>query len=76
MASAQDMELFIDGVTATADAVGAKLKSDKKINISFDEWNVWYQNAPTGERGKNRGPSPRASSKTCTRRWTRSSSGR
>ncbi|THV33494.1 alpha-N-arabinofuranosidase [Glycomyces buryatensis] len=43
MASAQDMELFIDGVIATADAVGAKLKSDKKINISFDEWNVWYQ---------------------------------
>ncbi|MCC3763191.1 alpha-N-arabinofuranosidase [Glycomyces sp. TRM65418] len=45
MASAQDMELFIDGVIATADAVGAKLKSDKKINISFDEWNVWYQHA-------------------------------
>ncbi|GAB3232758.1 alpha-N-arabinofuranosidase [Glycomyces halotolerans] len=44
MASAQDMELFIDGVIATADAVGAKLKSDKKIDISFDEWNVWYQN--------------------------------
>ncbi|WP_100444404.1 arabinosylfuranosidase ArfA [Glycomyces xiaoerkulensis] len=43
MASAQDMELFIDGVTATADAVGAKLKSAKKIDISFDEWNVWYQ---------------------------------
>jgi alpha-L-arabinofuranosidase len=45
MASAQDMELFIDGVIATADAVGAKLKSDKKIDISFDEWNVWYQHA-------------------------------
>ncbi|GAB4003495.1 hypothetical protein GCM10029992_45410 [Glycomyces albus] len=43
MASAQDMELFIDGVIATADAVGAGLKTDKKINISFDEWNVWYQ---------------------------------
>lgn len=45
MASAQDMELFIDGVVATADSIGAKLKSDKKINISFDEWNVWYQSA-------------------------------
>ncbi|WP_026923579.1 arabinosylfuranosidase ArfA [Glycomyces arizonensis] len=45
MASAQDMELFIDGVIATADSVGARLKSDKKINISFDEWNVWYQSA-------------------------------
>jgi alpha-L-arabinofuranosidase len=59
MASAQDMELFIDGVTATADAVGAKLKSDKKINISFDEWNVWYQDAPTGERDEPWAVAPR-----------------
>jgi alpha-N-arabinofuranosidase len=59
MASAQDMELFIDGVTATADAVGAKLKSDKKINISFDEWNVWYQDAPTGERDEPWSVAPR-----------------
>jgi alpha-N-arabinofuranosidase len=29
-------------VVATADAVGARLRSRKKINISFDEWNVWY----------------------------------
>ena len=27
---------------ATADHVGAKLSTPKKINISFDEWNVWY----------------------------------
>ncbi|MEU6860073.1 alpha-N-arabinofuranosidase [Glycomyces sp. NPDC046736] len=52
MASAQDMELFIDGVIATADAVGAKLKSDKKINIAFDEWNVWYQDAPAPEQAE------------------------
>jgi alpha-N-arabinofuranosidase len=43
MASAQDMERYIDDVIATADAVGAKLKTDKKIDIAFDEWNVWYQ---------------------------------
>ncbi|GAA2319982.1 alpha-N-arabinofuranosidase [Glycomyces scopariae] len=59
MASAQDMELFIDGVIATADAVGAKLKSDKKINISFDEWNVWYQTAPSGERPEPWSVAPR-----------------
>lgn len=59
MASAQDMELFIDGVIATADAVGAKLKSDKKIDISFDEWNVWYQSAPTGERPEPWAEAPR-----------------
>jgi alpha-L-arabinofuranosidase len=43
LASAVDMDHFIDRVTATADAVGARLKSDKRIALSFDEWNVWYQ---------------------------------
>ncbi|MFD1938877.1 MULTISPECIES: alpha-N-arabinofuranosidase [Nonomuraea] len=42
LASAVDMDHFIDSVVATADSVGARLKSTKKINISFDEWNVWY----------------------------------
>jgi alpha-N-arabinofuranosidase len=36
------MDHFIESVVATADAVGAERKSKKKINISFDEWNVWY----------------------------------
>jgi alpha-N-arabinofuranosidase len=43
LASAVNMDHFIESVVATADAVGADLKSKKKINISFDEWNVWYQ---------------------------------
>jgi len=47
LASATDMDRFIDGVVATADAVGARKHSDKKIAISFDEWNVWYLNRPT-----------------------------
>ncbi|MFG3204968.1 alpha-N-arabinofuranosidase [Streptomyces sp. NPDC048192] len=42
LASAVDMESFIENVVATADHVGARLKSKKKINLSFDEWNVWY----------------------------------
>jgi len=42
LASAVDMQYFIDTVVATADHVGYKLKSKKKINISFDEWNIWY----------------------------------
>ncbi|WP_328683549.1 alpha-N-arabinofuranosidase [Streptomyces sp. NBC_01261] len=42
VASAVDMESFIENVVATADHVGARLKSKKKINLSFDEWNVWY----------------------------------
>ncbi len=43
LASSVDMATFITDVTATADAVAARLNSDKKVNISFDEWNVWYQ---------------------------------
>ncbi|WP_043617608.1 arabinosylfuranosidase ArfA [Nonomuraea candida] len=42
LASSADMQYFISSVVATADHVGARLKSRKKINISFDEWNVWY----------------------------------
>ena len=43
LASATDMDRFIESVVATADAVKAARGSDKQINISFDEWNVWYQ---------------------------------
>ena len=46
LASAADMESFIDGVVATADHVGAKRQLEKRINLSFDEWNVWYQSRP------------------------------
>ncbi|MEV0826145.1 alpha-N-arabinofuranosidase [Nonomuraea rubra] len=42
LASSTDMEYFISSVAATADHVGARLKSRKRIDISFDEWNVWY----------------------------------
>jgi alpha-N-arabinofuranosidase len=43
LASSVDMDHMIEAVTATADAVGASLRSQKQINISFDEWNVWNQ---------------------------------
>ncbi|MCU1526822.1 MAG: abfA [Frondihabitans sp.] len=45
LASSVNMDSFIRTVVATADAVGAARKSDKKIFLSFDEWNVWYQDA-------------------------------
>lgn len=54
LVSAEDMDRFIDQVGATIDTVGAARKSDKQIGISFDEWNVWYQDRtpskpPTGD---------------------------
>lgn len=42
LASSVDMQYFIETVVATADHVGNKLKSSKKIKLSFDEWNIWY----------------------------------
>ena len=55
LASAVDLAHFVAAVVATADAVGAQRKSKKKINISFDEWNVWYhdeENPGIGTGGK------------------------
>jgi alpha-L-arabinofuranosidase len=49
LASAVDMDHMIDAVVATADAVGARRRSRKKIKLSFDEWNVWYQSRFGGE---------------------------
>ena len=37
-----DMDHFIKTVTATCDYIKAKHRSKKTINLSFDEWNVWY----------------------------------
>ena len=42
LAAPLDMDFFIDTVVATADHVGYKKRTNKKIAISFDEWNVWY----------------------------------
>jgi len=52
LASAVNMDRFIDSVAATADAVRAAGKHSKRIHISFDEWNVWYQ-----RRAESRPPS-------------------
>lgn len=43
LASAIDMDAMIRSVAATADHVAAKLRQKRKLQLSFDEWNVWYQ---------------------------------
>ena len=54
LASALNMDQFIESVVATADAVGAKLKRRKKLNLSFDEWNVWYMGRFSGDGPQSR----------------------
>ena len=43
LASSVNMDIFINDVVSTADHVRAKLGRSQRINISFDEWNVWYE---------------------------------
>lgn len=42
LAKSLDMDSYIKGVVAACDLVQAKHRGTKKINLSFDEWNVWY----------------------------------
>jgi alpha-L-arabinofuranosidase len=49
LASGVDMDQMIESVIATCDYVKAKVRSKKTINLSYDEWNVWYH-----ERGDER----------------------
>ncbi|HLV56001.1 MAG TPA: alpha-N-arabinofuranosidase [Actinotalea caeni] len=52
LASAVDMDRFIESVVATADHVRAVGRHEKRINISFDEWNVWYQDRVASDIAK------------------------
>lgn len=51
---AQSMELddFISEVVSICDCVKAKKRSKKQINLSFDEWNVWYHSKENDKKMK------------------------
>ena len=55
LASAVDLERYIDAVVATVDHVKAATKSTHRVDLSLDEWNVWYQSrvAATPPSGKD-----------------------
>ena len=42
LARSMDLDDFIHTVTAVCDAMRGKKRLKKQINLSFDEWNVWY----------------------------------
>lgn len=50
LAKGIEMEDFIKSVVSICDYIKAKKHSKKKINLSFDEWNVWYHSI---EKDKN-----------------------
>jgi alpha-N-arabinofuranosidase len=49
LASAVDMDHFIETVAGIADEVKKAKGGTKDIAISFDEWNVWYITRPESE---------------------------
>jgi alpha-N-arabinofuranosidase len=51
LASARDMDAFVNSAVATCDYAQAKARSPKRIDLAFDEWNVAY-------RDEQRHPSP------------------
>jgi len=59
LASGADMDAFIDGVTEAADEVAADRDSDKRIDIAFDEWNVWYLSRASSEERSGWQTAPR-----------------
>ncbi|WP_341281628.1 alpha-N-arabinofuranosidase [Paenibacillus sp. FSL H8-0537] len=50
LAQSVGMDSFINTVISTADFVQAKKRSKKKINLSFDEWNVWFHSNETDKK--------------------------
>lgn len=52
LAEPDNMYDFISEAISLCDAVKATKKSKKTINLSFDEWNVWYHSGNWNNNGK------------------------
>ncbi|MCL2551684.1 MAG: alpha-N-arabinofuranosidase [Actinomycetia bacterium] len=59
LASAQAMDSFIEGVVATCDHIAAKRRSKRRLKLSFDEWNLWYESRFAGQDNLDWARAPR-----------------
>jgi len=59
LAAAHTMDAFIDGVIATCDHIAAKKRSRRKLQLSFDEWNLWYESRFVGQDNLDWAQAPR-----------------
>lgn len=50
LAKSMGMDQFIKSVVAICDYVQAKKRSNKKMYLSFDEWNVWFHSNETDKQ--------------------------
>ena len=50
LASSMDLDEFIKTVVSICDAVKGKKHARRQVNLSFDEWNVWYHSHEQDEK--------------------------
>lgn len=58
LASSVGMDKFISSVVSICDCVKAKKRNSKSINLSFDEWNVWYHSNEQDKKLEKWGKAP------------------
>ena len=56
LASTMDLDAFIRTVASICDAVKGKKHSKKQVNLSLDEWNVWYHSSEQDQELYKREP--------------------
>ncbi len=54
LARSMDLDSFIKEVVSICDAVAGRKHAKRKLNLSFDEWNVWYHSNGQDEEIKKR----------------------
>ncbi|HEY7009359.1 MAG TPA: alpha-N-arabinofuranosidase [Jatrophihabitantaceae bacterium] len=59
LAAGVELDHFIEEAVATCDYVRAKGKHSKRITLSVDEWNVWYQTRFANEPQRDWAEAPR-----------------
>lgn len=52
LAKGIDLDEFISGVVSICDSIKARKHSKKQINLSLDEWNVWYHSNEQDAKNK------------------------
>ena len=56
LASTMDLDQFIRTVASICDAVKGQKHSKKQVNLSLDEWNVWYHSSEQDKELHKRAP--------------------
>jgi alpha-N-arabinofuranosidase len=56
LAKSLDMDRYIETVVGVCDFIRAKTRSKKRVDIAFDEWNVWHHTQEQDRETKEKRP--------------------